>query len=68
MRRELLWLTLTVAMTGLMWIPYILDRMVTRGVSCSQYSSWFKWRQPAGRAGSRRNRKAMRSYGVAPCG
>ena len=32
MRRELLWLTLTVAMTGLMWIPYILDRMVTRGV------------------------------------
>jgi uncharacterized MAPEG superfamily protein len=32
MRRELLWLILTIIMTGLMWVPYILDRMVTRGV------------------------------------
>jgi hypothetical protein len=32
MRRELFWLTLTVVMTGLMWIPYILDRMTVRGV------------------------------------
>jgi uncharacterized MAPEG superfamily protein len=32
MRRELFWLTLTVAMTGLMWIPYILDRIAVRGV------------------------------------
>ena len=26
MPKELFWLTLTVALTGLMWIPYILDR------------------------------------------
>ena len=32
MRRELLWLTLTVVMTGLMWVPYILDRMAVRGM------------------------------------
>ena len=31
MSRELFWLTLTVAMTGLMWVPYILDRFATRG-------------------------------------
>jgi uncharacterized MAPEG superfamily protein len=29
---ELFWLTLTVAMTGLMWIPYILDRIMVRGM------------------------------------
>jgi uncharacterized MAPEG superfamily protein len=29
---ELFWLTLTVAMTGLMWIPYILDRIAVRGL------------------------------------
>ena len=32
MSRELLWLTFTVILTGVLWIPYILDRMVTRGV------------------------------------
>ena len=32
MRRELFWLTLTVIMTGLMWVPYIVDRMAVRGV------------------------------------
>jgi uncharacterized MAPEG superfamily protein len=32
MRRELFWLTLTVIMTGLMWVPYIVDRMMVRGV------------------------------------
>jgi uncharacterized MAPEG superfamily protein len=32
MPRELFWLTLTVAMTGLIWIPYILDRMMVRGL------------------------------------
>ena len=31
MSRELFWLTLTVAMTGLFWIPYILDRIAVRG-------------------------------------
>jgi len=32
MTKELMWLTLTVALTGLLWIPYILDRIVVRGV------------------------------------
>ncbi len=32
MTRELLWLTLTVTLTGLLWIPYIIDRIVVRGV------------------------------------
>lgn len=31
MTKELLWLTLTVIVTGLMWIPYILDRIMVRG-------------------------------------
>lgn len=32
MSRELLWLTLTVVLTGLMWVPYILDRILVRGL------------------------------------
>lgn len=32
MTQELFWLVLTVAMTGLIWIPYILDRIATRGL------------------------------------
>ena len=32
MTRELFWLTLTVIMTGLMWIPYILNRCQVRGL------------------------------------
>ncbi len=32
MSRELLWLTLTVILTGIMWIPYILDRIIVRGL------------------------------------
>jgi len=28
---ELYWLTLTVLMTGLMWVPYILNRLVEQG-------------------------------------
>jgi uncharacterized MAPEG superfamily protein len=31
MSKELYWLTLTAAMTGLMWAPYILDRIMVRG-------------------------------------
>jgi uncharacterized MAPEG superfamily protein len=31
MTGELFWLTLTAAMTGLLWVPYILDRMQVRG-------------------------------------
>ena len=29
---ELYWLTLTVLMTGLMWLPYILNRILERGM------------------------------------
>jgi uncharacterized MAPEG superfamily protein len=32
MTKELYWLTLTAAMTGLLWIPYILDRIMVRGL------------------------------------
>jgi uncharacterized MAPEG superfamily protein len=32
MPTELLWLTLTAVMTGLMWIPYMFDRIKIRGL------------------------------------
>lgn len=32
MTTELYWLTLTLLMTALFWVPYVLDRIVTRGV------------------------------------
>ncbi|HXX08549.1 MAG TPA: MAPEG family protein [Pseudolabrys sp.] len=32
MTKELLWLTLTVILTGIMWVPYILDRILVRGL------------------------------------
>jgi uncharacterized MAPEG superfamily protein len=32
MSRELLWLTLTVILTGLLWIPYTIDRARVRGL------------------------------------
>jgi uncharacterized MAPEG superfamily protein len=32
MTRELMWLTLTIILTGVMWIPYILDRIMARGL------------------------------------
>ena len=32
MTTELMWLTLTVILTGVLWIPYILDRVMTRGL------------------------------------
>ena len=31
MSKELYWLVLTTAMTGLLWVPYILDRIMVRG-------------------------------------
>lgn len=33
MTRELFWLTLTVIFTGLLWIPYVLNRAQVRGLS-----------------------------------
>jgi uncharacterized MAPEG superfamily protein len=35
MSRELFWLTLMVAMTALIWVPYILDRAMVRGLAGS---------------------------------
>ena len=32
MPKELLWLTWTTILTGIMWIPYILDRIAARGL------------------------------------
>jgi uncharacterized MAPEG superfamily protein len=32
MSEELMWLTLTVILTGVLWIPYILDRIMVRGL------------------------------------
>src|SRR3984957_9318403 len=32
MSHELFWLVMTTAMTGLMWVPYILDRTMVRGM------------------------------------
>ena len=32
MSRELLWLTLTIGLTALMWVPYIIDRIKVRGL------------------------------------
>jgi uncharacterized MAPEG superfamily protein len=32
MPKELLWLTWTTILTGIMWIPYILDRIAVRGL------------------------------------
>lgn len=32
MTRELFWLTLTVILTGLIWVPYQLNRIMVRGV------------------------------------
>jgi uncharacterized MAPEG superfamily protein len=32
MPSELFWLTWTVILTGILWIPYILDRFATRGI------------------------------------
>nr|WP_316639125.1 MAPEG family protein [uncultured Roseateles sp.] len=33
MKTELLYLGLVTAMTGLLWVPYILDRLMVRGLS-----------------------------------
>jgi uncharacterized MAPEG superfamily protein len=35
MSKELLWLTLTVVLTGLLWIPYMIDRAKVRGLSAA---------------------------------
>ena len=32
MSKEIYWLTLTVILTGILWVPYILDRAMVRGL------------------------------------
>jgi len=32
MTKEIFWLTMSVALTGLIWIPYIVDRILVRGL------------------------------------
>lgn len=32
MTKELMWLTLTVILTGILWLPYVLDRIKVRGL------------------------------------
>lgn len=32
MSKEMMWLALTVVMTGVLWIPYVLDRILVRGL------------------------------------
>jgi uncharacterized MAPEG superfamily protein len=32
MTKELMWLTLTIVLTGLLWVPYIIDRIKVRGL------------------------------------
>lgn len=32
MSRELMWLTFTVILTGVLWIPYVIDRIKVRGL------------------------------------
>ena len=33
MKTELLYLTLSAVLTGVLWVPYILDRLATRGLA-----------------------------------
>ena len=35
MSRELFWLTLTIALTGLLWVPYMIDRCKVRGLTAT---------------------------------
>ena len=32
---DLYWLTLTVLMTALMWVPYVINRMLEQGIGCA---------------------------------
>ena len=36
---ELFWLTLTVILTGLLWVPYIVNRITVRGTAGAMWSS-----------------------------
>ena len=40
MTGELKWLTYTAILTGILWIPYILDRAMVRGLMGSMAHVW----------------------------
>jgi uncharacterized MAPEG superfamily protein len=48
MTTELFWLMLTVAMTGLFWVPYILDRIMVRGLMAAMANPSPKERPQSG--------------------
>ena len=50
MTRELFWLTLTVILTGLLWVPYIINRCQVRGLSGAMANP-SRARQAASRVG-----------------
>jgi hypothetical protein len=52
MSKEMFWLLLTLAITGLLWVPYILERIMVRGV----FGRWRIRGQPTSR--NRRVRNA----------
>jgi uncharacterized MAPEG superfamily protein len=54
---ELFWLTLTVVMTALFWIPYILDRIAVRGLMGAMATP-----APADRPQSAWAQRAMRAH------
>ena len=35
MTQELFWLVLTIIMTGLLWVPYMIDRIMVRGIEAT---------------------------------
>lgn len=55
---ELYWLTLTVLMTGLMWVPYIINRVLEQGLGCATWDpqgetkTRFAWAERMARAHS----------------
>ena len=46
MTRELFWLTLTVILTGLLWVPYILNRTQVRGLTGAMAKSLARCHKP----------------------
>jgi len=70
MSKEIFWLVLTVAMTGLFWVPYILDRINQRGLASAManpgpndkaQSAWAR-RMMAGHANATENLVIFRRW------
>ncbi len=57
MSKELFWLTLTAAMTGLFWLPYVLDRIMVRGLMGAMANP-----SPSARPQSRWAERQMRAH------